>query len=868
MKRFLHAFFSALVICITLAPAAKADTSQVLRFSAQFENATGEVIKSNDVNWSVSIKDIVVPVTPPTTGDSNTATSSSSTSTPTPKSAATQTGSASALTFSEDATTAQATPQVITNSTTSQLKTSSQTTSPATNSTTNATTLDHNVLYWLVFLVLLLILGLFYLKHHHSKIRHKAHSAPRWRLTPRKEVLASLLIVSVVGLYFTLRDRTTYRADTVVRPDNGKYVLSFGWGAPEFNDNRDASGNPIESPLELYLDKNITPFDGIIMTATTFHDNYGASPQSNTFDPSPVKDTPADYSYETAYAGVGAKWKKMTEDRNVLKHSLVSVYTSVGTAPSMADPDETKWNEILKHWRVAATAARDAGTEGIMLDAETYRARNADDVDNFDIPPVYEGINLRTAAPDILATEAKKIMDLTYTRGKQLGDILGETYGDKSVDLMLSHAAKSLATFGIIDFPWDGRNHYELLPAFVDGLVASAAAPNSNLHVYDGIEQAYYNNGDGTPPTTVLAQDTAMKSTALAASTAQYIGLGKTKTIQGSSDTVNSISFNLNYSGSDDTQYSDVMKGSFGRWLDTPIGHGTQNNPWYYIDPTDGLWHQEIQYTKAVPGHDANTYSNSLADGHTNAENYYSPAKLENSVRSGLALSDKYVWIYSQKVDVWQTRTHATVFGVPDAQYPLMPMGSDYVDALLRARDATIIKSISCSSSGDQSLVAGNDFTGSASPNITAGDSTVITTVEKVPAGLTWNANNKLIHWKPTSDQVGDSAIIWKISDGFSTANCSTTLHVAASAPTITTSIIDTDTVLYLDKPKTFHLVVRNSGNDAANNGHLQVYLPADWQISDPANATKVTDHFEIPLSALPNNQSLNISVTAQHVNK
>lgn len=62
------------------------------------------------------------------------------------------------------------------------------------------------------------------------------------------------------------------------------------------------------------------------------------------------------------------------------------------------------------------------------------------------------------------------------------------------------------------------------------------------------------------------------------------------------------------------------------------------------------------------------------------SSNYYSPAELTTALRGALEHTDEYVWVYSQRVNLWRRPG-------PD-EWPLLPV--EYRDAMLAAHDPAL----------------------------------------------------------------------------------------------------------------------------------------------------------------------------------
>lgn len=628
-----------------------------------------------------------------------------------------------------------------------------------------------------------------------------------------KKLVTTLTIVlaisGVILISNKVKNQSSKADDVAVKPDIGKYVLWMGWTMPTLDQ--------LETQTK-WSNNNI--FDGIILQRSeifsgnkTFH--------LNTFQPGAVLSAPD-------FEPLAERWVALVNKTGQLKHSLVRTDINGAYATFNWNQPDSILDGFYHNWEVLSKWAINAQLDGIFMDTERYSPRDANPDVMFDIPRIYhnpttgEDIDLTalSVTDPVFISARKAVSDRIYAFGKHLGEITTQAAAGRDFHIMLSYSTASLFSY-VTQSDWKSTD-YELIPDFYDGLLAGSGA---NIHYHDGNESTYPTKATST--TTSLAQFGAVKNAAL-------------------SDKVAAVS-------RDQAAYKTRTNVGYGLWLDA-----RQQTPWYFQDP-DMPW-QKTYLKKQTDG----TYKWSTEpaeEGATAENNYFSPSVWQDSLRGALLSSDRYVWIYSQRPDVWNM---IDKYSTLSNGYTISPLSSDYISSMQNLRNWTAHTAPTCTPPIDQTLMAGHDFSTTAYPTFSsATNTTVLASLQKGPSNLSWNSTNKNIVWKPSSDQVGDQNLTWQVSDGLTTGTCSTTLHVTDSTPKISATLTQGDTELTPGKPATFVIHLRNDGNDVAIEGHLQFYLPSGWKVTSPSNSILVGDHFEFPLEPLAVGATSDLTITA-----
>lgn len=459
-------------------------------------------------------------------------------------------------------------------------------------------------------------------------------------------VFVALLLVLAYRQYLS-----PITADIETRIDTGKYILWTGWGAPSLE----------------YLENNLDvvrsfPYDGMIVGSSTFQTdpkNVDTSITRATFSTvSPLPD----------YTDLANRWRNLTTETGALQHSLGYIYFKIEREQPFTDT--VAWDEqILPRWRKTLEHLHAAGIKGVFLDTENYSSTFS----IWDITPTYEGLNelgknnisLPTAMQDpTFAAKAQPFIDRANHYGREMVKIMKEVYGDDPVDLMVSHAGSGLSIFSkLTNTSWynDGTvsaaypdKHHELTPSFMDGIVSEA--DGSAVSFIDGMEYTY-----------------------VYADTVSGTSMQKHRYGYNYAHSIHNIQA---FSSVPDT-YAENLKASPSIWLD----YG-QSYPWYY-QQQDGQW---WDFQKDASG----KWFQGVTPGHTDTENYYSPQKFTSALRAALTLSDKYVWVYTERPDV---------FGIyaglaPKNGFTLdVPLAAAYSQAVRNARQPGVVKAPTCSAS-------------------------------------------------------------------------------------------------------------------------------------------------------------------------
>ncbi len=156
----------------------------------------------------------------------------------------------------------------------------------------------------------------------------------------------------------------------------------------------------------------------------------------------------------------------------LLKESFIS--TSLAVTPTeFADAfDDAGWANLVGHFRYMAWAAKQAGMRGIMLDTEAYSS-------------TLVKFAARTQKDKTFDEYAAKVRQ----RGREMMQAMSEEYPDMTLFTLFLIGGSGMSFTPDqrenIDSP---RNYYNLLPAFLNGLLDSAPP---TMTIVDGMEHSY-----------------------------------------------------------------------------------------------------------------------------------------------------------------------------------------------------------------------------------------------------------------------------------------------------------------------------------------------------------------------------------------
>ena len=183
-------------------------------------------------------------------------------------------------------------------------------------------------------------------------------------------------------------------------------------------------------------------------------------------------------------------------DFGPLKHNFFRITTTVGATPEMpATKEETlnidwfdeRWSAIADNMALYAQLARDVGFKGLMLDFEEYPQTHN---------PLWQLFRYKAFRNH---REQRGLPEKTFEeyvlRVRECGRLMASKMTDAYPDMTL---------LMIPDTGWPGHDHYDLLPAFVDGILEGAGP---DIKLIDGISRPvikddeiwfFYDGVDGT----------------------------------------------------------------------------------------------------------------------------------------------------------------------------------------------------------------------------------------------------------------------------------------------------------------------------------------------------------------------------------
>jgi|GEM_PF-6467169 len=789
---------------------AKADTTQVLRFSTEFQNATGEILQSEDTNWSVSVRG-----TTSTTATTKSSKASSSAS------SANITSSSGASSVSESATSSlpdleqeEASSLDIASSSDDdqgiEFLNSSQDGDSSGDSTSvkTASSTERRSYVGISVLILVVVVSLIFLFVRWRKNRTENETASEenlfqsfvFRALHNRIVPACLIIIFIGGIVYFVISRQSYEASQEEeKTDFGKYVVWVGWSPPTL----DQLANNVEW-------QNNDLFDGIVLQGTQITDGR-YSFLNDTFN---TRANLIEESFQTA----ADKWNNVVSSTGKLKHSLLRVNLIGGNTHfnwgQESEQINTSLDTFYSNWLTMIRWAMKNNTEGIYLDTEKA---NSDLLAMLDIPNVYNDIDLESLynqnSEDAIFLQAKnETEERAFQFGKRLSEGATNVLNGKEWNVMLTFCSSHFAKSG--DY-WTESN-YELLPAFYDGLLAGSGA---NIHFYDGNESAYPTK---TTLKTARQKFAEIRGRVYSSETASY--------------------------SRDPDLYLERTGASYGLWLDYD-----QKRPWLF-QRDDGIW---LSRYRKDDGTGEYVWTTEPSEGLTTENNWFIPSLWQESLREAMLSTDKYVWVYTQRPNLWSTSTnHETN----------PPIAEAYIQAMMNLRETEDLSSPTCVSSGDQNIIVGHSYTGSAYPTVTEDNDNVVNTqLLTSPDGVTWDKDMRIFHYTPTSSDVGNRAIAWQVSDGLKTSTCTTVLKIIDSTPSLRQSVTKGDSVIISGQIASFQIHLENYGNDTALNGKLKLYVPSNWKLYSSGNL--ISDgYYEIPLNSIDSGQSTDLVVEIEYV--
>ena len=186
----------------------------------------------------------------------------------------------------------------------------------------------------------------------------------------------------------------------------------------------------------------------------------------------PRRYSPADFS-DTVRHLQAADMGHIQENFLLVKTTVQAKPGKPPTAEESVNIDwfDERWPIIAENVGVYASVARAAGFKGLMLDFEEYQADH-NPLYKYFYHKVFKDYRERNGlAPKSLAEYLAQVRQC----GRQMMAAITKAYPD-------------ITMFMIPDTGWVGHRHYDLLPAFVDGILEGAGP---RVKLIDGIEQGY-----------------------------------------------------------------------------------------------------------------------------------------------------------------------------------------------------------------------------------------------------------------------------------------------------------------------------------------------------------------------------------------
>lgn len=537
------------------------------------------------------------------------------------------------------------------------------------------------------------------------------------------------------------------------------------------------------------------PMDGLILGANSLAGTGNNNLLSRVFSNSDLT-----LSQFSAFLNGWSQLKELPS----LRHSLARVNTASRYMPF---DDAASWEtHVLNNWRVAAQLVKQAGLEGFFLDTEVYKTNPS----IYDYPTTYQGVDLTTLPFDQVQTLTAPLRQKAEERGRQMATILNEEFPDRPVDVLFSITASHFVPYGgSPEENWAGLD-YELFPSFIDGFVMGAGA---NVKLYDGYERSY-------PIKSAGPGDALTKYRSLRPAIA---------------------------SGAEFSRYPQIYQQKMGvglaMWLDY-----AQSTPWHY--QRDGVWYRSYVDLTSTP-----TWMDVPTSDGSSAQNYFPPSVLTDTLGDALRTTDKYVWMYNQRPDIWGSRSGQATWN--------MPLGADYQQALLAAHDQ---KSLNTApvwyDLPTQTILTGHlwqqTVTSSLAPD--ADGDAVAVVPANLPADMRYNSATGVLSWMPRAGVAGNQNVQLKASDGLASSIATINLTVQASAPQISHNLSANRQSLRPGDTVSYSLQFANEGNDLARSVVLRADLPG--RLTVVSGATVADGRLSVSLGDLAPQETREVAIT------
>ncbi len=506
------------------------------------------------------------------------------------------------------------------------------------------------------------------------------------------------------------------------------------------------------------------PLDGLILGAASFPGASNNNLLSRTFSNADLK---RDQFEETLN-----KWNQI-KDLPSLRHSLVRVNTASRYMPF--DNDDSWEKHVLPNWRVAAELVKEAGLEGFFLDTEVYQSNPS----IYDYPTTYNGVDLTTLTFDEVQTLTAPLRKKAEDRGRQMAEILNTVFTDRPVDILFSILPSHFTFYSNSpERNWQGVS-YELFPSFIDGFVIGAG---ESVKMYDGYERSYPIKSDGSD--NVLTTFRSVRSV-----------------VSGQEG------------GAIFSRYPDLYRQKMGlglaMWLDY-----SQTTPWYYQRGND--WYRSYVDVSSTP-----TWVDQSTSEGTSEDNYLSPTVLRQTLTAALRTTDKYVWVYNQRPDIWGSRKTQATWN--------MPLSSEYKQALTLAHSGNETnRSPVWYELPTMSALTGHSWQQAITSDLAPdpdGDSVVIAPYN-LPQGMKYDSVKGILSWVPKAGTAGNQNVQIKASDGVSSSIGTINLVVTASVPEVSYAVRADKQSLKPGEQVQYSLRFINEGNDLARAVKLEASLP------------------------------------------
>lgn len=268
----------------------------------------------------------------------------------------------------------------------------------------------------------------------------------------RKSFISGYVSICVVTVWLALASFASFGGGDMRRP---KKLIATGWDHPD--------SQRLLKNLEQMEER---PFDGVIIQVIGEKDGGGQCRLRATF-----KDEKWEHEW---FQSCVERLQRCEFER------FTDNFITVGANPGNVDWfDDKGWQNIVEHWRIAASIAHDAGFTGLLFDPEPYT-------------PPYSQFEY-SAQPERNEHSFDEYYEKARERGRQVMRAVAEEYSDMTLYCYFMNSINARATGRADPRQVLKGSRYGLYSAFIDGWL-DVVPPGVTM--VDGCERAYRFNSE------------------------------------------------------------------------------------------------------------------------------------------------------------------------------------------------------------------------------------------------------------------------------------------------------------------------------------------------------------------------------------